>query len=209
MAKKKTQNKTLEVSRPTRIPGEFSKSFIANFKGDQVTVSIIECDAKLIVSQHGLCAPVTGGVVAVDKITYICGNKRFVAKKGDVVVLVGKKATGLICGFTKKELDIIATYEAAKAYYTFVYEHTGATFTNLQVQELAIEYLANTCNNEGYWRTTVMAALKRHDNKILKYSGKYYKKVVKGENNANNNGMPDYDEPSNSSDDTVLEDKTA
>lgn len=209
MAKKrKTQNKSIEVTRAARIPGELVKSYIANFRDAQVTVSLIECDAKLIQSQRGLLAPVTGGVVSAKQIQYICGNRSFIAKQGDVVVLIGKKASGIFCGFTKKELDIIATYEAAKAYYTFSFQHTGATFTNLQVQEMAMEYLASTCSNEGYWRSTVMSALQRHDSKIRHYSGKFYKKVVKGEANAADNGYANQF----AADDTIAEelaDKTA
>lgn len=185
--KKKANNKTLEITTPVNLPGELIQSYNATFGNETVTVSVISVDAKYVASKKGLVAPVTGAAVTASQVRYVCGNKSFIAHAGDVVVLVGKKADALLTGFSKKELDIIAQYEAAKAYWSFIGPMTGAVRSNLEVEEKAIAYLASTCSNEGYWRSTVFNALKKHDTKIRTLEKKFYKKVVKGE--TNNNSM--------------------
>lgn len=184
--KKKSKNKSLDVSTPFQVCGELIKQDICLFDGEPVKVSTIEIDAKNVSSKRGLLAPITAGVIGAEKVTYACGNKRFTAKKGDVVVLQGTAATAFFGGFTRKELDIIGSYEAAKAYYIFSASFAGACHTNLDIEAKAVEYLATTCSNEGYWRSTVFNALKKHDQKILKNSKKYYSKYLKGQNNGDN-----------------------
>lgn len=171
----KTNKKECSIIR-----GSIVGELIANYRtdyGDGVMTPVytILTEAKYLKASDGLRCHMTAAVTT-DAINICHDGDVVTVPSGAVLIIMSKKSQNCF-RYSKKARVIINRYEGAKAYF-YANEHNFMT-ANLDAEEFAIRYLAESTAEKKMLAITVFNVLAKHDKISRKLEMKYFKGVRK------------------------------
>lgn len=175
MAKKTNKKKECVIIR-----GSINGELIANYRtdyGDGVMTPVytVLTEAKYLKASDGLRGHMTAAVTT--DVINICHDGDVVSvPRGAVLIIMSKKSQNCF-RYSKKARVIINRYEAAKAYF-YANSHSYMT-ANLDAEEFAIRYLAESTAEKKMLALTVFNILAKHDKITRQLEAKYFKGVRK------------------------------
>ena len=172
---KKTIKKECSIIRGS-IVGELVANYRTDY-GDGVMIPVytVLTEAKYLKASDGLRGHMTAAVTT-DKINICHDGDVVTVPAGAVIIIMSKKSQNCF-RYSKKARIIINRYEAAKAYF-YANEHNFMT-ANLDAEEFAIRYLAESTAEKKMLAITVFNVLAKHDKISRKLEMKYFKNVRK------------------------------
>ena len=177
---KKLKTQAVEVSA---LPGTVETSYTLQFGNDSVSVFVVRTTGKRIAGTNGLLGEISAQATT-SNIVVKSNGKSWAIPDGCIVVAKGditRRALHCYGGklSTKKLLDVITNYEAAKAYYTFFDYPDNETHSNIGLDEKIFSWMEEYASEAKIGIGYVISAVLAHDKAITKYAKKFMKELRK------------------------------
>lgn len=176
---KKIKAQAIEVSM---LPGNVETSYTLQFGNDSVNVFVVSTTGKRIAGINGLLGEISAQATT-SNIVVKSNGKSWTIPEGCIIVTKGdvtKRALHCYGGklTTKKLLDVITNYEAAKAYYTF-FDYDNETHSNIGMEEQIFTWMEAYASEVKIGIEYIISAVLAHDKAITKYAKKFMKELRK------------------------------